>query len=155
MILGTSRGSLLTSNLRNRVLRVGFERGGEPEGLVGVQARGGDDVHDAEFTARQRAGLVEDHRREQARLLQSTTIPHEQAGACRQRCGDRDDQRNGETKRVGTRDHENGDEALNRVRGAGPKRQPGEDRDCASTKRDEPWRIAACPVNGPALSARR
>src|SRR5204863_123866 len=89
------------------------------------------------FTARQRAGLVEDHGCNQTSLFETTTIPHEQTGARRERCRDRHDQRHGESKRVRTRDYEDGYQTFNRVRGACSKSEPREKRGHASTKRDE------------------
>ena len=107
--------------LRNRVLRVGLERGGEAEGLVGVQAGGGDDIDDAEFAARQRAGLVEDDRGERRASSRPRRSRTRRPAPRAERRGDGDDERNGEPQRMRTRDHEHGHEALDRERRRSPQ----------------------------------
>ena len=94
----------LDDPLRNRVLGIAFDRRRNPKRVVRAQAPVRGDVDDPELTPRQRAGLVEDHRREVARLLETASIADEQSRLRAETGGDGRHQRHGEARaRAGTR----------------------------------------------------
>ena len=123
--------------LRDRVLAVTLHGGGQPERLVLRQIPGGDDVHDAELTARERTGLVEDDGVDVPGLLEPAPVAHQQPVPRAERRRDRDDERDGEPERVRARDDQHRDRPLD-GEGAGRVRdQPRDQGERARTDRDE------------------
>jgi hypothetical protein len=90
------------------VLRVSFDRRGEREQLVVVDARdSGHGGHDRLATG-EGAGLVEDDDVELAGPLERQAVLDEEAVAGTQARGDGDDERDGQAQGVGTGDDEDG-----------------------------------------------
>ena len=96
--------------LRDRVLRIAFDRRRNPKRLVRTQASVRGDVDHPELTPRQGASLVEHHRGEVARLLETTAIADEQSRLCAETRRDGRHQRHGESERVRAGNDEHGDQ---------------------------------------------
>ena len=100
--------------LRDRMFSVALDRRGHAKHLVVGESIGGSGLHDAVRTERERACLVEHDRVQQTGLFQAASIAHEQAVPCANRGRDGGHQRDGQTQRMGTGDHEHGHYALDR-----------------------------------------
>ena len=112
----------LDDPLRNRVLGIAFDRRRNTKRVVRAQAPVRGDVDDSELTARQRAGLVEHHGGQVARLLETAAIANEQSRLRAQTGGDGRHQRHGEPERVRAGDDEHGDQPFD-GKGAGRTEQ--------------------------------
>ena len=109
---------------RDRVLGVLLDRGGEPERVRLGRAAGRAHADDAMLAERERAGLVEDDRGEEARLLEPAPVAHQQPVARAERGRDGDDERHREPERVRAGDDEHRDEPLDGERGLGAGSEP-------------------------------
>ena len=107
---------LLHDRAREGVLAVGLRgrREREPRVFVAVVR---DNLEDGGRSRGQRSRLVEEHGVDRAHPLEGEAVLHEDPVARGHRRGDRDDERDRETERVGTRDHEHRDGALYRLVG--------------------------------------
>ena len=89
-----------------------FDTGGDSERFGRVDCAVGRNVHDPELAACERAGLVEDDRRQVPSFLEPPPIAHQEARTCTQRRGNRDHQWHRETKRMRAGDDQDGYDAF-------------------------------------------
>ena len=122
-------GRALDDSLRNRVLGITLDRCCQTKRFGGVPAPVRADVNHAELTAREGPGLVKDHRREVARLLEPASIADEQTRPCAQGRGDCRHERNGETERVRTSDDEDSNQPLDGECSRRPEGEPHNERE--------------------------
>jgi hypothetical protein len=108
------------------VLRIALDGRGECERLIGGKAFARRDVDDAELTAGQCAGLIEEHRVHVSRVLEAATVAYEQAVSSAERRGDGDDERDGQTERMRTGNHEDSDDAFYDKRRVLPGHRPSD-----------------------------
>ncbi len=116
------------------MLGIAFDRRGNPKRVVRGQAPVRGDVDDPELTPRQRAGLVEHHGGEVARLLETASIADEQSRLRAEAGGDGRHQRHGEPERVRAGDDEHGDQPFDGKRAG---RSDGEPYDKRERARDD------------------
>ena len=94
-------------------------------------------VDDPELAARQRAGLVEDHGGEVARLLETAAIADEQSRLRAETRGDGRHQRHGEPERVRAGDDEHRHQPFDGKRAGRSDREPDDERERARDDRDD------------------
>ncbi len=121
---------------RQRVLRIGFDGGGQRQQRVLVQARRRDDAGQHWLAAGQRAGLVEDDDLHLARALQRQPVLDQQPIARTERGADGDHQRDGQAQGVRAGDDQHRRRADQRLLGL-PERGPDHERDDARAERHE------------------
>src|SRR5258705_2751451 len=94
------------------MLRFLLHRSRESQDIIGQEAAGWSNLHDAELAPCKCSCLVEKHGVEIPRFFQPATVAKEESGLSTKRRRDRDDKRDSEAQGMRAGNHQHGDDTL-------------------------------------------